>query len=323
MPPPEFWRHRGLAAIALSPLGALVSHLGPLWRARTTPTVVGVPVICVGNLTVGGAGKTPLVIALARALQGLGRAPHILSRGYGGRLKGPLRVDPVQHEAQDVGDEPLLLARMAPTWICADRATSARAAVEDGADILLMDDGFQNPGLIKTVSILVIDGGYGFGNGQVMPAGPLREALAGGLARADAAVIIGDDITGIRDAIADRCPIFDARIVPIPDQGITGKPVIAFAGIGRPEKFYASLQELGCTLIETRNFADHHPYTPDEIMRLCDLAHALDATLVTTEKDLVRLPDAARKMVQALRIAVEWSDPATPGHLLRKALGNG
>lgn len=323
MPPPDFWSYRGLAAMVLSPLGALVGHVGPLWRARTPPTTVDVPVICVGNLTVGGAGKTPLVISLARALQGLGRTPHILSRGYGGRLKGPLLVDPALHEAGDVGDEPLLLARIAPTWVGKDRGRSARAAIEEGADILLMDDGFQNPGLAKTISILAIDGGYGFGNGLVMPAGPMRESLADGLARADAAVIIGDDITGIRDAIAGRCPIFDARIVPLPDEGITGRPVIAFAGIGRPEKFYASLQALGCALIETRNFADHHPYTPDEIMRLCDLAHALDATLVTTEKDLVRLPLEARKMVQALRIALEWSDPATPGHLLRKALGDG
>jgi len=323
MPPPEFWRRRGLAAMALSPLGALVSYLSPLWRSIKSSSTVDVPVICIGNLTVGGAGKTPLVISLARALQGSGRNPHILSRGYGGQLKGPLRVNPAHHAAQDVGDEPLLLAQIAPTWIDSDRTTSARAAIEDGADILLMDDGFQNPGLNKTVSFLAIDGGYGFGNGLVMPAGPLREALTDGLARADVAVIIGNDITGVRNAIAGRCPIFEARIVPIPDEAITGKPVIAFAGIGRPEKFYASLQELGCTLIETRDFSDHHPYTPDEIMRLCDLAHALDATLVTTEKDLVRLPVEAREMVQALRIAIEWSDPATPGHLLQKILGNG
>ncbi len=323
MPAPDFWRRRGLAALALAPLGALTGALGTLWRARKSPAAAEVPVICVGNLTVGGAGKTPLVIALAKALLGKGRRPHILSRGYGGRLKGPLRVDSLRHGAADVGDEPLLLARIAPTWIGADRALSARAAVDDGADILLMDDGFQNPGLEKTFSILAIDGGYGFGNGLVMPAGPLREQLAGGLARADAAVIIGEDVAGARAAIAGRCPIFEARILPLPDEEIAGKRVFAFAGIGRPEKFYRTLLDIGCTLAGTRDFADHHRYTPDEIIRLCDDALSLEAIPVTTEKDLVRLPAEAWQMVRALDIALEWSEANAADVLLRKALGDG
>ena len=323
MPAPEFWRHRGAAALALAPFGCLVDLAGGLRRAFTSPTELSVPVVCVGNVTIGGTGKTPLVAAFARILQGKGRTPHILSRGYGGKLTGPLRVDAARHRAFEVGDEPLLHARIAPTWIGGDRVKSGLAAIEAGADILLMDDGFQNPGLAKTISILVIDGGYGFGNGRILPAGPLRESLSGALARADAVVILGEDVTGARDAIAGRCPVFEARIVPIADTDIAGKRVFAFAGIGRPEKFYVTLQDMGCTLAGTRDFADHHAFSPDDVMAVCDAALKADALAVTTEKDFVRLPEEAQQMVRAVRIAIEWADPDAPNLLLQKALGNG
>lgn len=323
MQAPEFWRHRGAAALALSPFGCLVDLAGGLRRTLVSPTELTVPVVCVGNITIGGTGKTPLVAAFARTLQGKRRVPHILSRGYGGKLPGPLRVDPGRHGAADVGDEPLLHARIAPTWIGGNRVKSGKAAIDSGADILLMDDGFQNPGLAKTVSILVIDGGFGFGNGYIMPAGPLRESLPGALARADAVVILGEDVTGARKAVAGRCPVFDARIVPIADAEISGKRLFAFAGIGRPEKFYETLLGMGCTLAGTRDFDDHHPFSPDDVMGVCDAARKADALAVTTEKDFVRLPEEARQMIQAVRIVIEWADPDAPDLLLQKALGNG
>ncbi len=279
--------------------------------------------ICIGNLTAGGAGKTPLVLSLARHLQGAGRTPHILSRGYGGSLKGPAAVDASRHGFLDVGDEPLLLARVAPTWIGSDRAASAAQAAKAGADILVMDDGFQNPGLAKTLSILVVDGGYGVGNGFVMPAGPLREPVECGLARADAAVVIGEDRTGIVRTIGNRLPVFEARIAPVADPEIAGRRVYAFAGIGRPEKFYESLLEIGCTLAGRRNFPDHHAFTPDEIMQVCDAARAADAIPVTTEKDFVRLPEEARTMVGTLAISLEWAERDAIDRMLAGIPDNG
>lgn len=320
MQAPEFWQHRGIAALALSPLGGLVGLAGSIRRSLIPSTELSVPVVCVGNVTIGGTGKTPVVAALARVLQGGGRVPHILSRGYGGTLPGPLRVDPARHTARDVGDEPLLHARIAPTWIGGDRVKSGLAAIGAGADILLMDDGFQNPGLAKTVSILVTDGGVGFGNGCLMPAGPLRESLSGALARADAVVILGEDISGAAEAIAGRCPVFEARIVPVAGTDIAGKRVFAFAGIGRPEKFYATLRDMGCTLAGTRDFADHHAFSSDEVVQIVDAATKADALPVTTEKDFVRLPEEARQMIRAVRIAIEWADPDAPDRLLQKAL---
>lgn len=320
---PDFWQHRGPAALLLSPLGALYGLAGKARRCLSSSEDPGVPVICVGNLTAGGAGKTPLVLSLARRLTGMSRTPHILSRGYGGRLKGPVQVEPDRHDAYDAGDEPLLLARVAPTWIGADRAASASRAVEAGADVLLMDDGFQNPGLKKTLSILAIDGGYGFGNGFVIPAGPLREPIDTGLSRADAAVVIGEDRTGTLSRIGNRVPTFGARIVPTPAPEIAGQRVFAFAGIGRPAKFFESLAEIGCTLTGVRSFPDHHFYTPDEIMQLCDAAQAAESVPVTTEKDLVRFPAEAQDMVRALDIALEWAETDAIDTLIGKALDNG
>jgi tetraacyldisaccharide 4'-kinase len=308
MQAPDFWQRRGLAACVLAPAGAVWRSWSRIRFAMANPWQAPVPVICVGNITVGGAGKTPLVIALARRLLAAGARPHILSRGFGGKHEGPLQVNPFTHDAADVGDEPLLLARTAPTWIGGDRERSAKLAVAAGADVLVMDDGFQNPGLVKTRSILAVDGGYGFGNGLVMPAGPLRETVADGLARADAIVLFGADTSGIAGTIAGRRPIYGARIVPVPDDEIAGQPVFAFAGIARPEKFYGTLRELGCTLIGTRDFPDHHPFTADEIMAVCDAAAAAEAIPVTTEKDWVRLPRAARKMVRVVGIHIEWED---------------
>lgn len=315
---PDFWQQDGLWPRLLAPLGALYRTWTQLRRLTVRPAVADAPVVCIGNLTVGGAGKTPTALAVAIALQGQGIAVHFLSRGYGGRLHGPRRVDPAHHTAADVGDEPLLLARTAPTWIGADRAQSAAAAVAAGAGVLVMDDGFQNPGLAKDLSLVVIDGDGGFGNGRVLPAGPLREPIAEGLARADAIVQVGD---GDLPEAAAGLPVLAARFVPSPATlDLKGCAVLAFAGIARPAKFVATLEEIGARVVAARPFPDHHPYRPEDIMRVCEEAAALGATPVTTEKDMVRLAPEARHMVRAVPVTLAFADAGALERVLRPVL---
>jgi tetraacyldisaccharide 4'-kinase len=322
MPPPpnfstpEFWARTGLVSDLLAPLGWAYGAAGAARRAMTTATRVGVPTICVGNLTAGGAGKTPVVLSLAALLQSRGKQPHILSRGYGGSLNGPLRVDPARHGASEVGDEPLLLAAAAPTWIGADRIASATAAIAAGADMLLLDDGFQNPALHYDVALVVIDGGYGIGNGRVMPAGPLREFVRPALRRANAAVVVGYDSTGLS---WDQKPLLRARLIPS-GQCYDFRRVIAFAGIGRPAKFFSSLNSVGADLLKTYAFPDHHVYSERELTQMKDEERFRDATLVTTEKDWVRLPASWRSRVATLKVRIEWGDPAALDRVLAAAL---
>lgn len=320
---PEFWRRgsRSPWPFLLAPLGALYA-LGGRWRRqRTTPFIAGRPVICVGNLVAGGTGKTPTTLAIGRHLRDQGCAVHFLTRGYGGRLAGPVRVDPAAHTAAEVGDEPLLLAAAAPTWVSADRPAGARAAIADGARIIVMDDGHQNPTLHKDLSLIVMDTEYGVGNGRVMPAGPLREPIAEGMRRADAVIAVGPVA---RDADDDRVrttgtgkPLLRARITPGPEvYTFADHGVIAFAGIGRPEKFFDTLRQAGAHILAAYPFADHHAYTADEVMRLVEAAAAHGAKLVTTEKDAVRLPAEARHMVETLSVTLEFADPGALTHLL-------
>ncbi|MDE0391182.1 MAG: tetraacyldisaccharide 4'-kinase [Rhodospirillales bacterium] len=321
---PAFWaaERGGIAASALTPL-AWLYRLGARRRAALAqPVEAGVPVICVGNFTAGGAGKTPTVLALAALLAEEGIRPHILTRGYGGSEAGPLRVDPARHDADAVGDEALLLARTAPTWLSRDRAAGAAAAAAAGAPILLMDDGMQTPTLVKNLCLAVIDGGAGFGNGCVLPAGPLREPLARGLSRAHALVLVGDDRRGALAALgAHDLPVIEADLVPGEEvRALCERPVVAFAGIGRPEKFFETLEESGCTVIARYAFADHHRYKPGEIAAIVDEAKERDAQPVTTEKDHVRLPPEARAMVRTLPVTLAWRDPAAPRRLLAPLL---
>lgn len=322
---PDFWQTPDHPlARALAPLGRLYAAAGGLRRRWTHPVRAAVPVLCVGNLTAGGAGKTPTALALARHLAAAGRRPHFLTRGYGGRLPGPVAVDPMAQDFRQVGDESLLLAAVAPCWVARDRVAGARAAVAAGAGLLVMDDGFQNPSLAKDLSVVVVDGGYGFGNGRCQPAGPLREPVAAGLARADAAVLIGPDTAGAEAALAGGPPVFRARLAPGPEaHALAGRRVLAFAGIGRPAKFFASLAEIGCDIVDGRAFPDHHPYAPEEVMALCEDAHAADALPVTTEKDFVRLPAAARPMIRTLSVALEWEEADAPARLTAPLLDAG
>ena len=273
------------------------------------------PVVCIGNAMLGGAGKTPVALAVAERLAAAGHSPHFLSRGYGGRLRGPVRVDPAAHGAGDVGDEPLLLARTAPAWVVRHRPAGALAAAEAGASIVVMDDGFQNGSLVKDAAILVADGAVGYGNGRVFPAGPLREPAAAAHARADALVIVGSP----ERALPNGLPRLEARLMPAPgSERLAGEPVFGFAGIGRPAKFAETLRELGAQLVGFRSFPDHHSYRPEEVMSLLEQAATLGARCVTTEKDAVRLPTDIRAAIDTVAVAIEWRDPGRLDRLLRK-----
>jgi tetraacyldisaccharide 4'-kinase len=287
-------------------------------RMKRPGWVSPVPVICCGNATVGGAGKTTLALNLARRLAG--RGVHILLRGYGGSLQGVHRVA-LTDRTSTVGDEALLLARVAPTWTGADRAATARAAIRSGARILLMDDGLQNPTLCKTASILVIDGSRGFGNGLVVPAGPLREGIAAAAERCRAAVLIGEDVTDISGALPSSLPVLRADLIQ--DASIAllrGRPVLAFAGIALPEKFFKPLREADVTLLATRPFPDHHAYRKTELDNLLRESRTQGADLVTTPKDAVRLPPMIRSQVRVIGVELIWQSEPQIDQLLEGAI---
>jgi tetraacyldisaccharide 4'-kinase len=307
--PSFWWRSAGIAAALMAPFAAAYGRIAAARLAR--PGVApGVPVLCIGNLTVGGAGKTPTALAAARLLAAAGERPVFLSRGYGGRLAGPVRVDPQRHGATDVGDEPLLLARAAPTIIARERVAGARAAIAAGATVIVMDDGFQNPSLRKDATLLVIDGRRGIGNGRVLPAGPLRAPLAPQLARADAILVIGAPSGAAAVVAAARgrgLKTFHGRLTPDPAAVIAlrGRKVLAFAGIGDPDKFFATLAEAGIEAPVRRAFSDHHGYAPEEAAGMAADAARHGLLPLTTEKDFVRLPGALAVCTQVLPVTVE------------------
>jgi tetraacyldisaccharide 4'-kinase len=315
---PEFWEHGGAVATLFQPLAALNTATGIMRRAFASPWRGAVPVICIGNLVAGGAGKTPVTLSLVTLLTAEGRHPHVVTRGYRGRLVGPVAVDPKRHDAADVGDEALLLARAAPCWVARDRAAGARQAIAAGADLVLLDDGFQNPSVAKDLSLLVVDGGYGFGNRRVIPAGPLREPIGPGLRRADAVIILGADTTGSEAAIAGRLPVLHGRLAARQGDDLEGRKVLAFAGIGRPAKFYETLRELGAEIIARHDFPDHHPYRADEVERLIAEAHQSGALAITTAKDGVRLPAGTRGEIRVLDVEIEWREPDALVELMRR-----
>ncbi|MGJ3232637.1 MAG: tetraacyldisaccharide 4'-kinase [Oceanicaulis sp.] len=329
MRPPAFWdadaprSSARLTRALLSPLGALYAAATARRIARTIPAPAPAPVICVGNLTLGGTGKTPVAIAVIETARGLGLEPAGLSRGWGGSLKGPLKVDPRRHGAREVGDEPLLIARAAPAYIDAGRVEGARLAAREGADLIVMDDGHQNPKLEKTRSLVVVDAVAGWGAGTVFPAGPLREPVEAGLARADAVIVMGPsrefepDYARLRlDTL--EIPVLKAWLAP--EAAPPAGPLLAFAGIGRPQKFFDALAAAGGELADTASFPDHHAYTRAELDQLADLASAHGARLITTEKDWVRLPGGVGTAVAAWPVRARFAEPARLEALIQDAV---
>lgn len=318
---PDFWftapdRPAPLARL-LAPLGALYAtatarRLRPDPR-KASPWQAPVPVICVGNLNAGGTGKTPTVIAIAQRLARQGIAAHVVSRGHGGTLTGPVRVDPQSHSAAQTGDEPLLIAAHAPIWVARDRAAGARAAAAAGAECIILDDGFQNPSVKKDLSLIVVDAGVGFGNGRCIPAGPLREPVETGLARADLLLSIGPAPDQQRFAEdwgkAIPLPCLQGHLAPGADRPqLQGRRVIAFAGIGRPEKFFATLRQQGAEIVKTIPLADHQVLSAELIGKFEAEAREQAAELITTEKDAMRLPAAYRPRVLTLPVGLVLQD---------------
>lgn len=314
MKPPHFWsagldpQSRESAPVTralLTPLAMLYAGLSARRIARANPITVSIPVICIGNLTSGGSGKTPIVKAMRDLLTAQGRKTASLSRGYGGKLKGPIKVDPTKHTARETGDEPLMLAQTGNAWISRNRVAGARAMIDAGFDAILMDDGHQNPSLHKDISILVIDTTAPFGNGCVIPKGPLREPIETGIKRADAVIMMGPK--WVPPIVQDLgLPVFHAsleRTAPIPDG-----PLFAFAGIGRPKRFFDALENDGGQICDSLSFADHHTYSRSDLKRLHKLAAHNNARLVTTEKDFARLDLNQRENITPIKVRAVIED---------------
>ena len=280
----------------------------------TTPEDVGLPVVCIGNLTLGGAGKTPVTEAVRAHYTRRGIRAASLSRGYKGSLEGAHRVDPARHTFGEVGDEPLMLSASGEAWVSKDRPAGARAMKADGVQLIVMDDGHQNPTLKKSLSIVVIDAGNPFGNGHVFPKGPLREPVATGLSRADAVILMGEGEAPAAFA-SFTCPILRARLTPA--STLPPGRYVAFAGIGRPSRFFDALgRQPGVELAEGAPYPDHHAFTPYDISFLMKLAADHDARLVTTDKDHVRLPADMKDKVARASVKAVFEDEAALTRLL-------
>jgi tetraacyldisaccharide 4'-kinase len=323
--PRFWWKEPGFAAALLAPAAAIYGRVAAqrLGRPGYRATI---PVFCIGNPTLGGAGKTPAAIALAKMLERRGGKPVLLTRGYGGKVPGPVLAD-TNHRADEIGDEAILLAAAAPTVIAADRAAGAKFAAERGAGIVVMDDGFQNPSLAKDVSLLVIDAARGLGNGRVFPAGPLRAPIATQFAQADALLLVGEPNRALERGLAlSGLPLLRAALVPDPDAiaRLSGKRTLAFAGIGNPEKFFRTLKQNGIPPAQTRSFPDHHAYRARDAAGLLDIARRDELQLVTTEKDAARLrgePALAglAESIEVLPVEMRFEDDAAIARLLDTA----
>ncbi len=329
MQAPEFWNHaQGRQSAPLT--RAMLGPVSWLYQAgagmRTTlskPYRPAAPVVCVGNITMGGAGKTPMTIAIMERLSEKGVAAHALTRGYGGRKHGPLLVDLDKHTYRDIGDEAMLLARAGPTWVAKNKSAGAKAAVLGGAEVIIMDDGFQNPTVFKDASLVIIDGEVGLGNGRIFPAGPMRESAKSALRRADAVILVGGDEsdpvhTIWRKHLPVGVPILRATVMPrgpIP-QG----PVFAFAGIARPEKFFNALREAGAELKATTTFPDHHNFAESDLRELRETARRHNALMMTTEKDYMRIPKDLRRIIHTWPVGIELEDPGQLDGIVERAI---
>lgn len=321
--PPLFWNQSpSFTATLLKPLAYAAYKYGQ-YRLKKSAHHVSVPVLCCGNISVGGTGKTPLVLHLTRLLQQKGLHPHIITKGYGGASKRQCLVSP-HDKAKDMGDEAILLARQAPTWRGKNRVLSAQNAIAQGADCLILDDGLQDSSLHKDFSILVIDGPVGLGNGLILPSGPLREPLTSALKRVQAIIILNTDAHFLKKIFTNHIPCFQAELSPDPNiRYLTGKQCIAFCGIGRPNKFFSMLQEFNINVIRTIAFPDHHHYSSRDIKHLSSLSRVPGTVLVTTEKDAVKLPTYFLEKIIVLTIDISWQNLSAPHDILKRFLHQG
>jgi tetraacyldisaccharide 4'-kinase len=303
MKAPSFWyQPPGFLSTFLQPLGWLYGKGGKLLSSLKKQQHFPIPIISVGNIVCGGSGKTPTALALAQLLQARGHKVHFVTRGYGGTQKGPLRVDLTHHSYRDVGDEPLLLADTAPTWVAKERPLGVQKAIENGAQVVILDDGHQTSCLRKDLAFVVVDLMQGYGNRHIIPAGPLREDLSAGLKRTDALIVVG------KGEMASSKPFFRAQVRNQPPSFPSNR-VVAFCGLGYPMKFYKTLEELGVDLVATHSFPDHYKYRQEDLLELQKLAKTHQAVLITTRKDAVKIPSSWRMGVHVLDIDIHFEDP--------------
>lgn len=316
---PSFWKKRGLIAWCLWPLSFFYPLIVYLRHAISRPARVDIPVICVGGLTAGGAGKTPTALHIGELCKQQGINAWFVSRGYKGKLTGPIQVQTKSHTSHDVGDEPLLLARCLPTIVAKDRLAGIGFAKRQGAQLIIADDGFQNPSLCKDLSFVVVDGVYGFGNGFTIPAGPLREWPDLAMKRADAVVMINP--APHSPSLPGNKPLLFAYITPDENAlSLKDKDVLAFCGLATPQKFYNTLSSIGANIIKTKSYADHYAYSDDEIEALAKEAKAKQAILVTTAKDAARLPARTRALVTTVNISLRFENEEKLSQLMQRVM---
>lgn len=316
MKTPSFWHADGFIPKLLEPLAQLYKCLSFLERSLRSKTKIDIPVLCIGNLISGGAGKTPIALSIGQILN-VKHNISFLTRGYGGIEAGPIEVNPDEHSSYEVGDEALILSEVGPTWVSRNRTAGAIAAKNAGFEIVIMDDGFQHTSLVKTLSFVIIDGPYGFGNGRLIPAGPLREPIYSGLKRADVIVLVGEVNPSIIELLPNNKPLLRASLVPAEmDIQLSNNNVIGFAGIGRPTKFLETLEKMGLNIIDFVAFPDHYRFRESEIRELYEKATEVDAILVTTFKDMKRVPKSVAHLCQPIGITVVWEDDSEIQQLL-------
>lgn len=303
MKAPKFWEKENLTAKLLSPLSGVYAKKTATRLEEEKGYKAKIPVICIGNLVAGGAGKTPIAILIAKQLQEAGKNVHFLCSDYAGEVETPQKVE--SDDCAKYGDEAVLLSETAPTWVGSDRSATAKLAQKDGAELLIMDDGFQNPTLKKDFSIIVIDGTYGFGNGRVIPAGPLREPIDVGLQRADCVLVMGEEKAKLP---AFSIPKFSAKLEIEYEEFLQQEDVVAFCAIARPKKFYNSLEEKGLNIVEKFSFPDHHLYSDEDLKKILNSATERQAIAVTTEKDYVKIPKQLRVMLHLVKATAVLDD---------------
>jgi len=317
MKAPGFWRKNGFLQEILLPFSVFYFFYLRIKSFFIKPEKLSVPIICVGNAVVGGAGKTPVAIAIAKLLRK--KKVAFVSRGYKGKLKGPVKVDLNTHTVKEVGDEPFLLAKTAPCWVAKNRLEGAIAAIDDGAKILIFDDGLQNLSIIKDISILVIDSSYRFGNAMLFPAGPLRDRLDKTFSLSDCCVLLGEETdASFSDQLKSKLPVINAKFISSAKWAPEGKEFVAFAGIGQPEKFFLTLRQYGTNIVETVSFSDHYFFSKKDMRSLTEKAQKHGARLVTTEKDAVRLPQDFKENISVFPVEIAWQDEDKIKDLLSK-----